>query len=320
MDLSGKYIAVEGTWGAKEIAPISELDQLLANNKFENWTADDPDNWSIGGGGEDATNYITKTLSGQCRIVSDGTYIDIYQTSILTAGKFYKIQLDVTDSTLGTLYLNDGSVNIATGVTGVGVKTYYHKAANSNFRIIRSGACDITLKSVTIEEVPEAYPLFDKGDTYLAGIGGANKIAFPCRQAFGRWEFLFYKDLDTSSTTFNFVCGDVNGTVALYKLIFLSTECIRIRRDSTNIMESSASYIEIQTWYKLRITRTKAGVITFEIMGGAFGIDAWTLIDASVTGTNPLTDTTYLESQYIVVSGYEGDRIAKLVTNEEIVQ
>jgi len=288
MDLSGKYIAVEGTWGVKEIAPISEQGQRLSNPNFENWTAGDPDDWNVAN--DDANNYVEQNVNGLRFVYDDDNPSALRITqSALTIGKWYRWLINIPTLTGGIIPYCGSSQNLG-DITSVGVYELFFQAGATDVRIYRDpGAdADVIIKESSIEEVPEAYPFFDKGDTYLAGIGGANKIAFPCRQAFGRWEFLFYKDLDTSSTTFNFVCGDVNGTVALYKLIFLSTECIRIRRDSTNIMESSASYIEIQTWYKLRITRTKAGVITFEIMGGAFGIDAWTLIDASVTGTNHL--------------------------------
>ena len=58
-----------------------------------------------------------------------------------------------------------------------------------------------------------------------------------------------------------------------YRLIVRSTEGLRLQVNpgATNIMTTDASYILINTWYRLRMKRTLDGEFTLWIKGGAFG-------------------------------------------------
>ena len=85
------------------------------------------------------------------------------------------------------------------------------------------------------------------------------------------------------------------------------------------IMNTAASYIEINTWYRIKITRTLDGEFYFYIKGGAFGVNDWTLITAA-SGSNPVTDNIYTLSEYFIPDFVAGDRIANIITRKAVQQ
>ena len=75
------------------------------------------------------------------------------------------------------------------------------------------------------------------------------------------------------------------------------------------MLYSGASYLDINTWYKIKWKRTKSGVFTLYIKGGSFG-DTYQLIDTTGgSGQNPVQDSTYTTSKYCVVDLDVGDKI-----------
>ena len=168
-----------------------------------------------------------------------------------------------------------------------------------------------------------AYPLLDKGDKYLE-CTSAGAVAVPNHIAFGTWEFDFYKGLDAGLMMFAFICDDAKANVASvaekYQFDILSTELLRINEaGSSNIWTTVASYISLNTWYRIRITRTKDGQFTTYIKGGDFGIDDWTTVVPNA-GSNPFTDLTYTKSEYFVFDCDPGDRIANLKITDQVKQ
>jgi hypothetical protein len=102
----------------------------------------------------------------------------------------------------------------------------------------------------------------------------------------------------------------ISGVLGLYSLIFATTEGVTFMKNySTALFYTANSYITINTWYKIKVTRTKLGVFTMYIKGGAFG-NVYTLVSVTGGGTNPVTDTTYNASEYFVLDFDAGDRIA----------
>jgi hypothetical protein len=168
MDLSGKIIKGTGSFDVKEIAPPTLSGQLIENPNFENWTSDTPDDWNIV---QDATNYITEDQDGGCRVVRVNGSVYLYQGGI-TEDKYFKAVLTVSKfGTGGSCALGDGSTPylVLTSANAVGVHTVYFRSISTFDRIYLtfSNGTDITINSLTVEEVPEGYPLLDKGSKYL---------------------------------------------------------------------------------------------------------------------------------------------------------
>ncbi len=70
-----------------------------------------------------------------------------------------------------------------------------------------------------------------------------------------------------------------------------------------------AGYVADSTWYRFGVTRRDDGQFTAYIKGGVF--TSWTLIDPTGgSGTNPVTDTTYTASKYVVLDLGVGDLIS----------
>lgn len=136
--------------------------------------------------------------------------------------------------------------------------------------------------------------------------------------AYGTWEFGIYKDLDASVTDV-LVCADViGGTTATgqdgYGMRISSTESVDLfectNGTPTNLFSSDTSYVNVQTWYGLKLTRTPAGEFEASIAGPGFANEfAPILIAGAGTGTNPVTDTTTTSGNYIVLDLDAGDKI-----------
>ena len=129
--------------------------ELVTNGNFENWTADNPDSWTVLN--EDANNYVTQDGT-YARIVSNDTAsIQIKQT-IFTIGKLYKVELDavVNSGNVEGLKLNDATAAATIGyVNSTGHHTFYFKAAGTAFVINRKGGgdTDISIDNVSVKEV-----------------------------------------------------------------------------------------------------------------------------------------------------------------------
>jgi hypothetical protein len=66
------------------------------------------------------------------------------------------------------------------------------------------------------------------------------------------------------------------------------------------------------TWYKIKITRTTAGITTYYALGGT-EYPSWTIIPP-VGGTgNPFTDTSITTSAYFVMLFAAGTKIANVI-------
>lgn len=106
-----------------------------------------------------------------------------------------------------------------------------------------------------------------------------------------------------------------------YEISIHSNESIYLNKITaggiSNLIVSSVSYLSINTWYKLKLERTKAGIFSFYIKGGSFG-NAWTLIDSSVFGTNPVTDNTHTTSKYCVFDLDANDRIGNFTIDNGV--
>lgn len=146
------------------------------------------------------------------------------------------------------------------------------------------------------------------------------------QQAFGTWEFSVYKQLDSNDVKIGFIANDISDEDGInqsgYGINLSSAERVLLVEfqggSHNNIAFSIASYIDIATWYSLRVTRRYDGSFTLYIKGGAF--TDWTLVDVSGgAGTNPITDNSTTTSKYIVLDFDAGDRVSNFKFYEGVV-
>jgi hypothetical protein len=130
--------------------------------------------------------------------------------------------------------------------------------------------------------------------------------------SFGTWDFWLYKGTDAGTSTVTIIDEDTTvNNVGGYGIRLMSDERIQfIEWGSAEKFNTVASYVAIQTWYNIKITRDSLGVFSAYIRGGAFGWD-WVLIDVTGgTGTNPFTDITRTTNNYFVIDLDGNDKMA----------
>lgn len=327
MNLTGHILQGDNSFEVKEIAPPVESGQLLANNEFTNWTADDPDDWTVLG--ESGSDPMVTEVNGAARFYTSGSDVGVRQNNIFTVARYYLFKIYITDVTAGAIVVHDGVTVTTLSTTG------YHewtiKAAGTTFYIQRqAGATDVTVDWVRVIEVPEGYPLMEKEDEYFESTTNNSYFGIPFNKAYGTWEWSFYMGgVGSNSCAFFFTNLTFEAQPGIsrggsgYALVFDQDDRIRLREhtpaSASDHMLSATSYFDINTWYRFKVTRTKDGAMTAYIKGGDFGYDDWTLITPD-SGTNPHTDTTYTTSSYIIITGDDGDRVANITYTEGVEQ
>lgn len=154
----------DGTWTGTDI---------LTNGSFATWTAvatpdDVPTGWTENPDADnnDASNHTTEANSagvptdggGHCRLLSDGTLVELSQT-VLTVGKTYTASINVTADAAGSLsFVNDSQVSPS--IDGVSVQTWTFTATGTSFFIRRRNAeaTDLTFKDVSVREHVDPQP------------------------------------------------------------------------------------------------------------------------------------------------------------------
>ena len=129
--------------------------------------------------------------------------------------------------------------------------------------------------------------------------------------AYGTWEFDVYKD-DANECSVSIV--NVLNTIGTgrYVLTIYNNDSIALLRDSTVLFQTVDSYISDMIWYRLKITRDLNGKFHVYIKGGDFG-ERYIIVDTTGgSGVNPVTDTNYTISKYIVLDMDTGDRFRAL--------
>ncbi|MCK5018678.1 MAG: hypothetical protein KAS32_16575 [Candidatus Peribacteraceae bacterium] len=132
--------------------------------------------------------------------------------------------------------------------------------------------------------------------------------------AYGTWEFEFEKVSGETRVEFMPISSSnavrTDPSVDGYLLRMDDSEKIFFYRITggapTSLFYTAASYFDVGTKYKIRITRTLEGVFTVWIKGGSF--DGWTLV-VSKDGPNPITSPAHSSSAYTTHDNDPGDRI-----------
>lgn len=305
--------------GAYKIGEIS----LVPGDRILNGGFDDATNWTITG---------ESTISGGvARIYSSaGALSQVAQsgTARLIAGRRYRLKYDVVAiGTLGNglISLNTaGSTSLVITTTGTNfIYEYTADTTATGFLMKRnSGAIDITFDNVSCEEIP-ALPTLPNGAKYIEATSNGI-ISIPSKSWAGTFEFDLYKGGDATINGVAIIdnTSGYNDVAGEYKLSMELDESLQFSASFVSAyFNTAASYIKINTWYRFRITRTPAGIFTAYIKGGLFGTANWTLISvAGGSGTNPVTASTYISSNYLNVSLYATDRFANLKITKGIEQ
>lgn len=171
-------------------------------------------------------------------------------------------------------------------------------------------------------EISHELPTIVGGTKYLECVTSGT-IALPSKQAYGTWEFDLYKGADASEIS----CYYINNNDKLspsvgYRTSFSNTERVTLQRavNGSSVVDNFtiSSYIQNNTWYRIKITRTLSGVITLYIKGGTFGNEYVLVSMIGGLGTNPITDNTYTTSNFFTIVLDVGSRIANIIMRKGI--
>lgn len=272
-------------------------------------------------------------------------YVDGVSGSTVVAGQWHNIALtSATDvnfsaATLGLNNTTYGSFEIAdlrfylTTLTVQEIKNYHNSFVKpvlvEDFKYLPCDGSSVVpkdwikgtgvYKGIEITSQDSVLKHIDKGTKMLQCVT-AGTIAFPSKQSYGTWEFDIFKGADGNQLCNYFISNliDINNINVNTYIVYLHiNEALKFSRVTgvTELLkfDTVSSYISNTTYYRIRITRTKAGVFTMLIKGGAFtptaGYDGWTLVSTTGgSGTNPVTDNIYTTSNYLVLDLDAGDR------------
>ncbi len=124
--------------------------------------------------------------------------------------------------------------------------------------------------------------------------------------AYGTWEWWMNKVGASNITNIQFISDRAapDAGIGAYTLGFNQDEKIIFSEVGiSNRFETAASAISINTWYKLRVTRSAEGEFTAYLDN--------VLIDVSGgSGTNPTTDNTIITSKWVLFNLDAGDKVA----------
>lgn len=138
------------------------------------------------------------------------------------------------------------------------------------------------------------------------------------KQAYGTFQFDYYHSSDTRTRRICFIEDTLpEGSEDGYCFVFFgASPSIGLQRaiggSVSTLLRSDYGYVDLDTWYSIRITRRYDGEFTLYLKGGSFS--DWTLLDVTGGGgTNPKTDTNTRASKYIVLDFKAGDCITNIV-------
>jgi len=148
---------------------------------------------------------------------------------------------------------------------------------------------------------------------YSLKCGTAGVISVPCNQAYGQWEFDWYKGADANAMEIDFMSTVASVVGTGYSYFPQADEALRLGRVGVSVLARSATgYFANNTWYHAKVTRNTNGQFYFYITGGAFTTETLVSISGG-TGTNPVTDNNNIYSNYFALDLDANDRISNIV-------
>jgi len=314
--LTGQIIKGTGSYEVKEIAPISNFGELFKDPGFDTGTG-----WTLG----------TSWSIGDSLATYDGIgFANVLSPNYLTpVGIWAIVKFTIASGTARMLIADPGGTLVATANYSPGTYQFIVKTTGNVIRFTaynNLGGTAFSMSDASFTEVPEGYPLMDKGMKYLE-CTSSGTAAFKSDMAYGEWEFDLYKYADGALSIVSIIANKIASypNVQSYSFQFSSSEAIRLYdyndASATLILGSAGSYFSLGTWYRVKITRTLDGEFSVYIKGGGFGIDEWALVSVvGGSGSNPVIDTSYLESKVLVIDIDTGDRIANITMKKAVKQ
>ena len=192
---------------------------------------------------------------------------------------------------------------------------------------IKNGGSFVCGESTTNDAVIKS---IRKGTKYLRCVT-AGIVAIPCKWVNGTIEFSWYKAALSNVTRISFIDTDlIPNNIKAYIINIETDNSIRLVKTTvSNLIITTPNYITINTYYRIRITRTTSGIFSIYILGGNF--TSWTLVgdtnkdgvmnnqDAQWgSGSNPVSDTTYNSSSYFVIDLDANDRVSDILIQNQI--
>ena len=249
----------------------------------------------------------------------------------LLSNKIYGYSFEITSWTSGTeirLYYNNGAFQKIVGVNGAATYTgTFVVSGNTNGLIYFGVAGDAiaSIDNIVIKELDgttkDRTPYSNDGTVEGATLKhdglvntGAGIAYINQDKAYGTWEFDVNKGADGNTVKVHFIETETDGSESGYAIRFSNDKRIylRVAGEPYNLFYTAASYILINTDYRIKVTRSLAGVFTVYIKGGTFGWDDWTTVVAGGGGSNPVTNNDYTTSNYLVADLDNGDTISNL--------
>ena len=125
---------------------------LVTNGDFSGWADSTvPDGWT-NNFTPDANNYVEENAAG-LRMVSDGTYVSIYQSSLTTTAVEYYYEIVVGTITSGSIGLvSQGSTKVQINSTGTHTGTFTASGATFEIKRYAAEATDVIISSISIRE------------------------------------------------------------------------------------------------------------------------------------------------------------------------
>jgi hypothetical protein len=254
--------------------------------------------------------------------ISSGTPI-LRQNDIgYRVGHRYRVKFTISNLTSGAI-----KVDLGAGVSS------FTASANGSYSEVLMGAVEADLRfyppasdfvgsidNVSVVEIDYAndgsgiyYEPIKSGDKYLE-CTVAGTIATLSGQAFGTWEWDMLKGADGNTASIHFM----NNAFPIddgYRLVFANNENMRLQSFTNGAFDTdlliTSTIFNINQWYHVKMTATKAGIRTVWIDG---------VLEAAASGSNPVTDTTYSTSVFTVLDNDAGDRVANFNYKDEIEQ
>jgi hypothetical protein len=249
-------------------------------------------------------------------------------------GKRYKISLDLVVNSGDAPYMSyGGTANSVSGSqnaqAAVDLSSSGHKeiiyvsnqTSATRWILFRSIlASNFSITNFSFVEIPYEndgsgiyYEPIKSGDKYLE-CTVAGTIATLSGQAFGTWEWDMLKGADGNTASIHFM----NNAFPIddgYRLVFANNENMRLQSFTNGAFDTdlliTSTIFNINQWYHVKMTATKAGIRTVWIDG---------VLEAAASGSNPVTDTTYSTSVFTVLDNDAGDRVANFHYTDEILQ
>jgi hypothetical protein len=166
------------------------------------------------------------------------------------------------------------------------------------------------------------HPFYKKDFGSMIECVTAGRLFSSFNQVYGIWEFDWYKDLDASIIEFEFM-SDIKTSGSGYGIKFSGSEAVVLEKNvsgtPSTLMSTAVSYLDIDTWYSIKVVRNSAENEYVNGAVGTFGVYVDGVLATASTGTNPVTDNTYTTSGFMIFDIDAGDKIKNFKFDNELV-